>query len=50
MSDRIPMTIRGAELLREELKRLKQVERPAVRCGQARRARLDADLQRVAAP
>jgi transcription elongation factor GreA len=30
MSGKIPITLRGAELLREELKRLKTVERPAV--------------------
>ncbi|OIO56541.1 MAG: transcription elongation factor GreA [Alphaproteobacteria bacterium CG_4_10_14_0_2_um_filter_63_37] len=30
MSERIPMTVRGSEQLKEELKRLKQVERPAV--------------------
>ncbi len=28
--DRVPMTVKGAEVLREELQRLKQVERPAV--------------------
>ncbi|NWG72876.1 MAG: transcription elongation factor GreA [Parvularculaceae bacterium] len=30
MSGKVPITLRGAELLREELKRLKTVERPAV--------------------
>lgn len=30
MSGKIPITLKGAELLREELKRLKTVERPAV--------------------
>ncbi|HIJ83240.1 MAG TPA: transcription elongation factor GreA [Magnetococcales bacterium] len=30
MSQRIPMTVRGAEKLREELKRLKSVERPRI--------------------
>ena len=28
--NKVPMTVRGAELLREELKRLKSVDRPAV--------------------
>ncbi|RVT88179.1 transcription elongation factor GreA [Inhella crocodyli] len=30
MSNKIPLTVRGAEKLREELQRLKHVERPAV--------------------
>jgi len=30
MSGKIPLTLRGAELLRDELKRLKTVDRPAV--------------------
>lgn len=30
MSGKVPITLRGAELLRDELKRLKTVERPAV--------------------
>ncbi|MBF0421393.1 MAG: transcription elongation factor GreA [Magnetococcales bacterium] len=30
MSQRVPMTVRGAEKLREELKRLKSVERPRI--------------------
>ncbi|MBF0109753.1 MAG: transcription elongation factor GreA [Magnetococcales bacterium] len=30
MSQRIPMTVRGAEKLKEELKRLKSVERPRI--------------------
>ena len=30
MSSKVPMTARGAERLREELKELKQVERPEV--------------------
>ena len=28
--NKVPMTVRGAELLREELKRLKSEDRPAV--------------------
>lgn len=28
--NKVPMTVRGAELMREELKRLKSVERPAI--------------------
>ncbi len=30
MSGKVPITLRGAELLREELKRLKTIERPSV--------------------
>jgi transcription elongation factor GreA len=39
----IPLTVRGAQLLKEELQRLKQIERPAV-IGAIAEARLQGDL------
>ena len=42
--NKVPLTIRGAERLREELKRLKQVERPAVIAAIAE-ARAHGDLK-----